>query len=294
MMINKFAAFLQMDIEPVVRATLLMITGYFVARILSASAVKAAIKHLSPQQTMLLRRVSFYFIIAIFAASAIQHLGFHIGALLGAAGILTVAIGIASQTSMSNIISGIFMIGEKPFEVGHVIKVDQMQGEILSIDLLSVRIRTQDNMMVRIPNEMLIKSSITNLSFFPIRRADLKISVAYKEDLTKVKSALMDVANKNPLSLMEPKPLLQILDFGDSGVDLQFSVWSTKANFIELKNTMYAEIKQAFYDLHIEMGSTSRSLFIDGQSEPLMIKLTSQDEDVISHAAKESGETTLS
>lgn len=278
-MINKFETFLQLDIEPVVRATLLMVTGYFTARILSASAVKAAIKHMSPQQTMLLRRVTFYFIIAIFAASAIQHLGFHIGALLGAAGILTVAIGIASQTSMSNIISGIFMIGEKPFEVGHTIKVDQMQGEILSIDLLSVRIRTQDNMMVRIPNEMLIKSSITNLSFFPIRRADLKISVDYKEDLPKVKKVLLDVATKNPLSLMEPKPLLQILDFGESGVDLQFSVWSTKINFIDLKNTMYAEIKQAFHDLNIEMASTSRALFIGGQSGPLTVQFVSPHEE---------------
>lgn len=272
-MMNKYEAFFQLDIEPLLRAGLLLAIGYLAARLLSTSVIKAVIKHTTPQQTMLLRRVIFYFVMALFTASAIQHLGFHIGALLGAAGILTVAVGIASQTSMSNIISGIFMIGEKPFEVGHLIQVGDMHGEILSIDLLSVRIRTQDNMMVRIPNEMLIKSSITNLSFFPIRRADLKMTVDYQEDVNKVKTVLLDVATKNPLSLMEPKPLLQVTGFGEAGLDLQFSVWSTRANFIELKNSIYTEILQAFEKHHISLPSKSLALSITGQTKPLSISV---------------------
>ena len=173
--------FFQIHIEPMVRTALLVVVGYGVARLLSSTIGKALIKHLTPQQAMLQRRFVFYIVFAIFIASALDQLGFHIGALLGAAGILTVAIGIASQTSMSNIISGIFMIGEKPFEVGHTVKVNDMQGEILSIDLLSVKMRTNDNTMVRIPNELLIKSAIVNLSYFPIRRIDLKIGMHTKK-----------------------------------------------------------------------------------------------------------------
>jgi small-conductance mechanosensitive channel len=212
-------------------------------------------------------------VLALFVASAIEQLGFHISALLGAAGILTVAIGIASQTSMSNVVSGLFMIGEKPFEVGHQIKIADVQGEVLAIDLLSVRIRTQDNTMVRIPNELLIKSSIINLSYYPIRRADLKIGVSYSADLEKVKEVLFDVATKNPLSLTDPKPLFQILEFGDSSINIQFSVWSSRPHFVELKNTVQAEIKKAFDKQGIEMPYPARALFTGSGSEPMPIKI---------------------
>jgi small-conductance mechanosensitive channel len=267
--------FFHIHVEPIVLAGLLLGGGFFAARLLSVSVSKSLIKQLTPQQSMLLRRFIFYFIFALFIASAIDQLGFHIGALLGAAGILTVAIGIASQTSMSNIISGIFMIGEKPFEVGHVVKVGDTTGEILSIDLLSVRIRTSDNTMVRIPNETLIKSAIINLSFFPIRRADLKIGVAYHEDLEEVRNVLFDVAHKNPLSLIEPKPVLQILGFGDSSVDLQFSVWCSRPNYKELKSNIQMEIHKTFAEKGIEMPFPSRSLYAGAGTEPLPIKIVS-------------------
>jgi small-conductance mechanosensitive channel len=260
-------------IEPIISAALLVLTGYLIARILSSSIAKTFLKQLTPQQYMLLRRFIFYFVIILFIASAIEQLGFHISALLGAAGILTVAIGIASQTSMSNVVSGLFMIGEKPFEVGDQVKVGDAQGEILSIDLLSVRIRTNDNTMVRIPNELLIKSAITNLSYYPIRRADLKIGISYKEDLDKVKKVLMDVADKNPLSLIEPRPLFQVLEFGDSSINIQFSVWGSRQHFIELKNTVQTEIKKAFDKQGIEMPFPTRTLMAGSGSEPLPIKI---------------------
>jgi small-conductance mechanosensitive channel len=263
-------------VEPFILATLLVAVGFLIARVLSSSIAKTLMKQLTPQQSMLLKRFIFYLVFALFVASAFDQVGFHIGALLGAAGILTVAIGIASQTSMSNIVSGAFMIGEKPFEVGHNIRVGDILGEVLSIDLLSVKLRTQENTMVRIPNEMLIKSAITNLSSFPIRRLDLKIGVAYKEDLEQVKLVLFDAAYKNPLSLIEPKPQLQILGFGDSSIDVQFSVWGSRGNYLELKNSIQIEIHKAFNENNIEMPFPSRSLYAGSSSEPIAIKIISE------------------
>jgi small-conductance mechanosensitive channel len=268
--------FFHSHIEPIVLAVLLVIVGFISARLLSTSIAKTLLKQLTPQQSMLLKRFIFYFVNLMFVASALDQLGFHIGALLGAAGILTVAIGIASQTSMSNIVSGAFMIGEKPFEVGHTIKVGDTQGEVLSIDLLSVKLRTQENTMVRIPNELLIKSAITNTSCFPIRRADLKIGVAYKEDLEIVKNVLFEVAYKNPLSLIEPKPVLQILEFGDSSINLLFSVWSSRHNFLDLKNIILIEIHEAFKAKNIEMPFPSRSLFSGSGGAAFPVKIISE------------------
>jgi small-conductance mechanosensitive channel len=235
------------------KAIFLAIFGYFTARLVSITLTKTFRRRLTAHQAMLLRRLSFYLVLFIFLASAFQELGFHIGVLLSATGILTVAIGIASQTSMSNIVSGIFIIGEKPFRIGDTIKVNDVQGEVVSIDFLSVKIRTDDHTMVRIPNETLIKTAIMNHSYFPTRRADLNIHFAYKENLDLIKESLFSVAERNPYCLQDPKPTFSIQKLGDSAIHAQFSVWGKREDFSQLKNTIHEEIKKILAEKGVEM-----------------------------------------
>jgi len=225
------------------------------------------------QRTMLLRRIPFYAIAGLFGASALMELGFDLGVLLGAAGILTVALGFASQTSASNVISGLFLLGERPFSVGDVIRVNGTTGEVLSIDLLSVKLRTFDNLYVRIPNETMIKSEVTNLLGFPIRRVDLQVGVAYKEDLREVREVLLDVADRNPLCLEEPAPLIIFQGYGDSSINHQFSVWAKTENFLELRNSIPLEIKEAFDERGIEIPFPHRTLYTGAETDPFPVKV---------------------
>lgn len=225
-----------------------------------------------PQRAMILRRVAFYGIAGLFAASALTELGFELSVLLGAAGILTVAIGFASQTSASNVISGLFLLGERPFAVGDVIRVSGTTGEVLSVDLLSVKLRTFDNLFVRIPNETMIKSEVTNLRRFPIRRVDLQVGVAYKEDLREVRRVLMEVADRNPLCLEEPQPLIIFQGYGDSSINHQFSVWASTDNFLELRNSIPLEIKEAFDAHDIEIPFPHRTLYTGSETDPFPVE----------------------
>ena len=224
------------------------------------------------QRTMILRRVSFYAVAGLFAASALMDLGFDLGVLLGAAGILTVAIGFASQTSASNVISGLFLLGERPFSVGDVIRVNGTTGEVLSVDLLSVKLRTFDNLFVRIPNETMIKSEVTNLRRFPIRRYDLQVGVAYKEDLRRVREVLLDVADRNPLCLEEPAPIIIFQGYGDSSINHQFSVWARTDNYLELRNSLPLEVKEAFDEAGIEIPFPHRTLYTGAETEPFPVR----------------------
>lgn len=242
------------------RALVLIILGYFVARILAKLVNNTFSKRLSVHQATLLNRFVFYLILSLFIASAIQELGFQISALLGATGILTIAIGIASQTSLSNIISGIFIIGEKPFEIGDTIKVNELTGEVLSIDLLSVRIRTNDNTMIRIPNEVLTKSAIINTSYFPIRRIDFALNVDYKENLETIRQLLLEIASRNEHCLDEPKASVTVNGFGDSALNIQFQVWTNTKYFNELKHALFEEINQAFEAKGINIPLTKREI----------------------------------
>jgi small-conductance mechanosensitive channel len=254
------------------RATIKIILGVILGR-LAARGVVRLFHQADAHQEMLVKRVVKYSILGVFFTSAIHELGFDIGVILGAAGILTVAIGFASQTSASNIISGIFLLGERPFTVGDVIKVGNTTGEVLAIDLLSVKLRTFDNLYVRIPNETLIKTELTNMRRFPIRRYDLEIGVAYKEDIRRVSEVLMEVADANPLCLEEPQPLLIFLGFGDSSIDYQFSIWAKTDNFLALRNSISVEIKEAFDRHGIEIPFPHRSLYVGSVTNPMPIRM---------------------
>src|SRR5690606_21485454 len=109
-----------------------------------------------------------------------------------------------------------------------------------------VKLRTPDNMFVRIPNEMLIKSQVTTITRFPIRRMDIKVGVAYKEDVQKVLRVLREVVNANPNSLDEPEPLILFTDFGASSLDFLVGVWFEKTGFLQLKNSIMKDIKDRF------------------------------------------------
>ncbi|MGB0936726.1 MAG: mechanosensitive ion channel family protein [Colwellia sp.] len=260
------------------RACALLIVGFFIAKLLSRVSLNFIQKIFTKHTSQFMQRVTYYAIFTLFVFSALLELGFNLSILLGAASVLTVAIGFASQTSASNFISGIFLMAERSFVIGDVIKVGNTVGEVLSIDLLSVKIRTFDNLFVRLPNESLIKSELITLSKFPIRRLDMKIGVAYKENINKVKSILEKVAFDNPLCLEEPKPLYIFQGFEDSSLALQFSVWTKRENFLALKNSMYEQIKNAFDEENIEIPFPHLSLYTGNNTEPFPINITKSDQ----------------
>jgi len=258
-------------------AAIKLLLGILLGRLAGTGIVRIFGDKTDAHQTMILRRITFYVVFVLFIISAIHTLGFELGVLLGAAGILTVAIGFASQTSVSNVISGLFLLGEKPFAVGDVIKVANTTGEVLSIDLLSVKLRTFDNLFVRLPNETMIKSEITNLRRFPIRRLDLQVGVAYKENMRTVRKVLLAVADANPLCLEEPRPLIIFQGFQDSALGFQLSAWTRSDNFLELRSALPTEIKEAFDADGIEIPFPHRTLYTGEITKPFPIQMIEPD-----------------
>jgi small-conductance mechanosensitive channel len=257
----------------ILRALVLVGVGYLLARLFSAIVRRLSGTSTSLHRRILFQRGSYYLILGLFVMAALHELGFDWNLVLGAAGILTIALGFASQTSMSNFISGLFLIGEKPFAIGDLIQVGGTVGEVLSIDLLSVKLRKFDNTYVRIPNESIIKTEVSTLTKFPIRRVDFQISVAYKEDIARVQQALFEVAAQHPLCLEEPQPLFVFLGFGDSSINLQFSVWGRTEEYLTLKNDIQFAIKEAFEQADIEIPFPHRTLYTGSVTEPFPVRM---------------------
>ncbi len=246
---------------------------YFVSRFV----FRLASRGLSPQAALLLRRGVFYAGIFILFVMLLNQLGYTLTALLGAAGIFGIAIGFASQTSLSNIISGIFLISERPFMVGDIIEVGSTRGMVLSIDLLSVKLRTFDNKMVRIPNENLIKAEVTTVTKFPIRRIDIKVGVAYKENIENIRRILLDVAATTPGVLSEPQPLVIFNEFGSSSLDFIFAVWVPTPDFIPMRNTVMQAVKERLDAEGVEIPFPHISIYTGSITDAMPIRIVGQE-----------------
>jgi small-conductance mechanosensitive channel len=259
-------------------AAVVIAVGLLAMRLLSSFARRLSKRALTPQYAMLIRKGIKYTIGVIVLFIVLHLLGVKIGALLGAAGIIGIAIGFASQTSMSNLISGLFLISEKPFEIGDVLKVGGTTGIIQSIDLLSVKIRTFDNQYVRIPNERLLDSELTNITRFPVRRLDINLGVAYKTDIDHLRRVLLDIAAANPYCLDEPEPLVVFKDFGDSALEFLLGVWFYRTDYLNLKNSIMQEIKERFDSEGIEIPFPHLSLYAGSATEPMPVEVRREPE----------------
>ncbi len=239
-------------------ALMLSLIGFLIARFVSNTFIRTIGSRFNAHQQLVWRRGIFYFIFLIFVMASLKEAGFKLSVFLGAAGILTVALGFASQTSASNLISGMFLIGEGSFEIGDTIQItlirgNSIEGEVISIDLLSVKLLTQDNVYVRLPNEQLIRAPVHNLSKFPIRRIPITLAINFHEDIIKVREVLLDVAQKYPLVLADPKPAVTVTAFRESSIELLFAVWCQQENFLKVRDEMQERVRNGFLDNQIEI-----------------------------------------
>ncbi|MHB9291591.1 putative Small-conductance mechanosensitive channel [Hollandina sp. SP2] len=208
---------------------------------------------ISEQRTFMVKKGIRYTGLVMAILFVFKTLGIDTSAILGAAGVAGIVFGFAAQTSMSSFISGLFILSERPFQVGDAITVNTITGIVMSMDLLSVKIRTYDNLFVRIPNETIIKSNLITVTRFPIRRMDLSFTVPYAANLEQVQKVLLDIAAKNIYCLDNPAPLFGVDKFDRTGVVLLFGVWFEKSNYWNIRNSMLMGIKQRFEQEHIEI-----------------------------------------
>ncbi len=145
---------------------------------------------------------------------------------LASAGVVGVALAFAAKDFIANVFGGISVFFDKPYIVGdYVIIADKYRGEVLEIGMRSTRIRTRDNVLLTVPNSVLITNAVINeTGFDPRLRIRLPIQISYQEDVERVEKILIDLAHFSQHVLKEPKPLVRFREFADSGIKLELLV----------------------------------------------------------------------
>jgi small-conductance mechanosensitive channel len=259
--------------EKAIKVVLIAVIGISIVQLLAFIAGKMVGSGKSKHLKMIVRRAIVYTGFVLIVLLILKTLGVQAGALFGAAGVMGIVLGIASQTSIGNIISGIFLVSERSFEIGDLVRVGDKLGVVDSIDLLSIKLKTLDNLLIRIPNQTIISTELTNITRYPIRRMEVIVSVAYKEDLRRVTQVLNEVLANNHLCLDEPEPLVIFKDFGDSGINIQLGLWFEKTKYKDLRNSIFIDIKEAFDKANIEIPFPHISLYSGEDSKPLKMEL---------------------
>jgi len=223
-------------------AILFVISLFF--RVVNSIVKKITVKKCSLQIQDVINKIIRYAGFTVMVLTAFHRLGIDISAILGAAGIAGVAIGFAAQTSISNIISGVFVITERAFKINDTIEVNGTIGTVQAINLLSVILKTFDSQYVRIPNETIIKANLINYSQFPYRRVKTELSVAYGTDLRRTEQILLTVAKNNAFTLDDPAPSILWTSFSNSGIDFTLMTWTKIEDFGNLRNSLFIEIDE--------------------------------------------------
>ena len=163
-------------------------------------------------------------IIVFFIALIIilKHFNQDVQSLVVSLGVGSLAIALAAQETLANMIAGFVIMTDRPFRVGDRIQLQSGEkGDVYSIGLRSTKVLTFDNTLIIVPNAEIVKEKVLNLSYpDPITRVKVEVGVAYGADLGKAKEILVEVCREHPKVLKEPEPAAYFLNFGDSSLDL--------------------------------------------------------------------------
>lgn len=195
----------------------------------------------------------------------LENTGIHLGALAVFAGAVGVGVGFGLQNIASNFISGLVILAERPITIGDRVEVAGITGQVQQIRARSTVIRTNDNIMMIVPNTKFIDSPVTNWTYGDPRvRFRVPVGVAYGSDVAKVREALLAAGRENPNTLKEPAPSVFLEKFGESSIDFQLVVWSSEmgARPSRYRSDLNFAIEQKFREAGIELPFPQRDLHI--------------------------------
>jgi small-conductance mechanosensitive channel len=201
---------------------------------------------------------------------ALDMLGINVMPFIAGAGVAGIAIGFAAKDTLSNLIAGVLLIIDRPFEVGDRIEVwsapagSATWGDVIDIGLRATKIRTTDNITIIIPNNEIMKRDIVNYTIISTKiRVRINIGIAYDANISKAKELILGVAKSADWIAEEPPPVVVVKNFGESSVDLQLRVWIKDARKrIHTISFITDKVKEAFDAGGIEIPYPKRDITI--------------------------------
>jgi small-conductance mechanosensitive channel len=223
----------------------------------------------------LLSKFSGVIIFAVAILLALDVLGINVVPFVAGAGVAGIAVGFAAKDTLSNLIAGILLIIDRPFEIGDRIEVwsaprnSSTWGDVIDIGLRATKIRTTDNIVIVVPNNEIMKRDIVNYTTLSTDiRVRIPIGVSYDTDINKAKSVILEIVKTAEWVLEDPPAQVVVRQFGESSVDLELRVWIKDARRrMDTISHMTDHVKGAFDKEGIEIPYPKRDITITQTSQ---------------------------
>ncbi len=236
----------QVSVGNVLAFLVIIAVTFFIARILSTVLRRSLAGKTEAKNIDYLIKILRTVIYVIGIIAACSQLKIDLSGLLVAGGVAGVAIGFASQNTLSNLVAGILLLFERPINVGENIIVNGNEGTVENIGFLSTRIKTYSGLYIRIPNDVLFTSEITNLNANVARRFDYIIYIHHSENAAKAMDVARKVIDQHPYALKDPEPFLFVDEVESQGIRLKIRIWSPSGFWWDARTELLWSIFKAF------------------------------------------------
>jgi small-conductance mechanosensitive channel len=249
-------------IDSLIIGILMMVIGVILARVISIIFKRYVSANLPENTAKNFHKIIYYGIIMITVFVVITSQGIDLSGLMVAGGIFGVIIGFATQSVVSNLISGIFLIFDRPAKVGDLIEItnSKVYGRLMDITIFSTKIKLFDGSIVRVPNEKIFTSEIRNVSESVVRRIDVALGVAYNEDIDHVIEVIKKSLERQPYVLREPEPVVETESLGDSSVKIKVLAWIPRDEWDNVGPVLLKVIKKSLDEEGIEIPFPQRTI----------------------------------
>jgi small conductance mechanosensitive channel len=182
-----------------------------------------------------------------------------VGAALGAAGVVGIAVGFAFRDIIENYLAGLLLSMRHPFEANDLVSIDGEEGKVVRLTSRATILLTLDGNHLRIPNARVFKAVLVNYTQNPLRRVDFEVSVSVDVDLATAQKTGVDALSSTGAIIDDPPPLALVERLGDSTVCLHFYAWLDQrdTDFFKARSESIRIVKSAFDDAGIEMPAPS-------------------------------------
>ncbi len=236
----------------------IFIIALIISRIMSLYVRRTLKNKASKDSLEIFVKVISYLVIIVGVIWALSILGLKLSGLLVAGGVAGIVIGFASQSIVGNLVSGFFLMLERPIRIGDTVNINNVTGMIEDIQILSTTIRTFEGFQVRIPNETVFTSSISNYVTNVVRRFDFDIGIRYNDDADKAIKIINRVIEEEPFALKNPGPLVWVSNLGDNAVNINLKIWAPVSVWWNLKTSMLWRFKKSLEIEGIEIAFPQR------------------------------------
>lgn len=245
------------------RAAVILVIGVFamriIRRILKTSLEKSRLEKAAHSLITSLANAAMYILLGLIVAST---LGIDVTSIVALASVLTLALSLALQNMVSNIIGGFTILYTHPFHSGDYVEIAGQGGTVKEINMTYTMLATPDNKLISIPNSSVVAAQIINYSASETRRVEVIASASYDAPTQKVIDALVLAGTVDDV-LLDPAPVAVVTEYGDSAIRYSLRLWVKNADYWDVYFQVNQRVKNIFDEQGITMTYPHLNVHID-------------------------------